>query len=112
MPERVWCWPDRDDPARVDFWASADARAEEDKNAVPYLRADLALPRPWRTAADLDALPVGSVVLDQAGHPYERLHYSPSPHYGWWAGTDGLREATDEISERGPGLILYVPEAR
>lgn len=64
-------------------------------------RAKSALPRPWSTVAELEALPVGSVVTnDDASIAWFR---DPA---GGWRGTNAEWASAGDID--GPGIILFV----
>ena len=55
------------------------------------------------TAEELDALPVGSVVLDGDGYTWKRLLDE------WWYSPDQALEATMLHAIYGPIRVLYVP---
>jgi hypothetical protein len=93
MPERVTLRRDE-----------RDGYLHTDRDGTAYLRADLALPRPWSTAEDLEALPVGSIIwceqADVACRKYENewrelatMNYGISPQHF------------------GPGVVLFTPNA-
>ena len=63
-------------------------------------------PRTVTTAAELDALPVGSVVLDKDGDPWQSIRNSGL----WWCTDPGIEygfEATELLNDFGPATILH-----
>ena len=67
--------------------------------------------RTIRTAAELDALPVGSVVLDRWGRAWQK--HDPEGHDPLWhaAKHHTRRYNTAALIERGPMLVLHDPAA-
>ena len=65
--------------------------------------------RTIRTAAELDALPVGSVVLDRWGRAWQK--HDPEGHDPLWhaAKHHTRRYNTAALIERGPMLVLHDP---
>ena len=59
-----------------------------------------------RTASELDALPVGSVVLDDKTRSWQRRAHSPAP---WCFGNRW--EAGDAVIEHAPLTVLFRPDA-
>jgi hypothetical protein len=86
----------------------------EDDSGTEYVRADLALPRPWSAAEDLEALPVGSVVRDKVGNALLKgnAHSGDESDPDVWfpAGADYAISAA-QVAWHSPGLILYTPSA-
>ena len=67
--------------------------------------------RTIRTAAELDALPVGSVVLDRWGRAWQK--HDPEGRDPLWhaAKHHTRRYNTAALIERGPMLVLHDPAA-
>ena len=78
-------------------WAEVDS----------ILAAGYRKPYPVNTVADLDALPIGSVVRSSNGTVYERDHVKTNPgDTTWWMGTGSSRDyQSSSISL--PATVIY-----
>lgn len=103
MPERVFVVHTgvHRDSDKVRYWADEKCLW---RDGTEYVRADLATPRPWSTAEELQPLPIGSVVLDG----YDPKMPWQKKDNGRWA-TAGDVFSFQDLGSYGPGLILYVP---
>lgn len=70
------------------------------------------------TSAELNALPVGSVVLSDKGHAWQKCPHRERMSAGGWLCADRVYPGiyNDPISQRGaifysaPATVLYIPE--
>jgi hypothetical protein len=102
----TWDFPEGKAPERVKV-APDGTWGEGWLGHTEYIRADLALPRPWSTTAELEALPVGSVVRDAHGSVATKV--SVVGPYCWRA--CGFSEWLSVAAFESPGLVLFTPSA-
>jgi hypothetical protein len=74
-----------------------------------YLRADLALPRPWATVEELEALPVGSVVMEAGGRAaWRKTGVGDDGDVEWFSTSHEVGHA---LTIPGPGVVVFTPSA-
>lgn len=84
-----------------------------DKTADAILAAGYRKPRTITTVEELDALPVGSVVL-HSGRAFQHYPAYPAPfdeYQKWKCGDGGFVRSTKDGSSILPATVLYEPEA-
>lgn len=95
-------------PAALGYWCSCGLALG---CHIDQHRADIVIAAGWRppvrtlTTAELDDLPVRSVVLDHEGDPWQRHSY------GWTcvASAGDYAESEDLIVRYGPVTVVHVP---
>lgn len=93
-----------------DVWMQDEPRFTAGQAADAILAAGYRKPREVTTAAELDALPVGSVVLDAEGDAWQDRGYAA---FNWCNTTSGMNGGLDPellVSTYGPLTLLHEPE--
>lgn len=84
-------------------------RAEKLDEMRDHVSAYLAVAQPVvKSVAELDALPVGSLVRTASGREYYK---SPQIEYPWSQGRDHDRSSSRHLNHYGPVTVVHRPEA-